>query len=111
MVDANVIVECKRHEGWKGIRGKCYDIVENLFFEYFISLVIVLNTILMCLDYTDASERYKYISEQINNGFLYVFLVECVLKLTAYGSRYYFFVDWNKFDFFIVVISLLTISN
>lgn len=111
MVDANVIVECKRVNGWKGIRGRCYDIVESPIFEYFISLCIVLNTVLMCLDYVDSSDLYKTILEHINDGFLYIFLLECILKLIAYGPRYYFFVDWNKFDFLIVAISLITISN
>ena len=42
---------------------------------------------------------------------LYIFILEAVLKLTAYGPRFYFFVDWNKFDFAIIIISVLTISN
>ena len=34
-----------------------------------------------------------------------------MFKLLAYGPRFYFFVDWNKFDFVIVVISLVTIND
>jgi hypothetical protein len=52
MVDAQVLVECKRSAGF---RGKVFDIVENPKFEYFISIIIVLNTILMCLYYSGAS--------------------------------------------------------
>lgn len=108
MVDAEVQVECKRHEGF---RGKVFDFVESARFEYFISIVIVLNTILMCIDYSDASKTYKKVLDQINNVFLYVFTLECILKLTAYGPRFYFFVKWNQFDFLIVISSLLTISQ
>lgn len=92
MVEAEVQVECKRHEGF---RGKVFDFVEHARFEYFISLVIVMNTVLMCIDYSDASKTYKKVLDQINNVFLYVFTIECILKLIAYGPRFYFFVKWN----------------
>jgi voltage-gated sodium channel len=47
----------------------------------------------------------------MNNACLYVFILECALKLLAFGPRYFFFVEWNRFDFFIIVISVVTISN
>lgn len=46
------------------------------------------------------------------NGFNYIFtiifLVEAILKVTAYGWAY-FGTTWNKFDFFVVCASLLDI--
>lgn len=38
-----------------------------------------------------------------------IFILEAVLKLTAYG-RDYFRSNWNRFEFFIVVGSLIFIS-
>lgn len=34
-----------------------------------------------------------------------------MIKLVAYGFKYYFFENWNKFDFAIVVLSLITIDE
>ena len=36
-----------------------------------------------------------------------IFIAECCLKLLAYGPVGYFHVGWNKFDFFVVVASIL----
>lgn len=46
----------------------------------------------MVIDYSNASKTYKKVLDHINNVFLYVFTLECILKLTAYGPRFYFFV-------------------
>ena len=34
-----------------------------------------------------------------------------VVKLTAYGWKYYWYVNWNKFDFIIVMFSLAAIDE
>ena len=34
-----------------------------------------------------------------------------VLKITAYGFKYYWHVNWNKFDFIIVIMSLAAIDE
>ena len=61
MVEAEVQVECKRHEGF---RIKFFDFVEHQRSDYFISIVIVLNTVLMCIDYSDASKTYKKVRRE-----------------------------------------------
>lgn len=34
-----------------------------------------------------------------------------ILKITAYGFKYYWHVNWNKFDFVIVIMSLVAINE
>ena len=34
-----------------------------------------------------------------------------VLKITAHGFKYYWHVNWNKFDFIIVIMSLIAIDE
>lgn len=43
----------------------------------------------------------------VNYFFTTVFLVECLLKLTALGPIVYFHGGWNQFDFFVVVCSIV----
>jgi hypothetical protein len=45
--------------------------------------------------------------EAFNILFIVFFAAEATLKLLGIGSTAYFFEDWNKFDFVVVVISII----
>jgi len=34
-----------------------------------------------------------------------------IIKITAYGFKYYWYVNWNKFDFIIVLMSLVAVNE
>ena len=72
---------------------------------------IVINTAFMCIDYYGKSDELAKILEYANNSFVVFFFVEMVLKLTAYGWEYYWYVNWNKFDFVIVMLSLIALDE
>lgn len=59
---------------------------------------------MMCY-FEGASADYIEVLDKINLVFTGVFFVEAVLKLIAFGKTY-FYIGWNKFDFFIVVSSI-----
>lgn len=44
-----------------------------------------------------------------NYAFVIIFTIEAALKLYGMGVRYYFFSDWNKFDFTILILCYLTL--
>lgn len=46
-----------------------------------------------------------------NLVFVIIFSLEMILKITAHGFRYYWHVNWNKFDFFIVLLSLISLDE
>lgn len=46
-----------------------------------------------------------------NYVFIGIFVMEAFLKFIGYGLRYYFLDTWNKFDFVIVVLSLIAIDE
>jgi len=77
-------------------------------FEYFILGCIVLNTIFLCMEYYDAPKTYKSFLNVGNNVFVGIFTLEAILKILAHGFSYYWHIDWNKFDFIIVLLSLLS---
>ena len=77
-------------------------------FERFISICIVLNTILMTLKWYGMPDNIKDIQENINSGFTAIFFFEFVFKFISYGFRY-FKNRWNNFDFFIVLCSVISI--
>ena len=96
-------------------KNKCrrcfYKVVVNNKFEYFIIFVIVLNTLFLCMDYNDQPATYAQVLDNANIVFLGVFGCEAVMKLIAHGPKFYFMENWNKFDFVIVVISVIAQQN
>lgn len=71
------------------------------------TVCIVANTIVLCMDAYKASEQYLEILNILNNIFVAIFAVEAFIKLVGLGPRYYFYFDWNKFDFVIVLLSAI----
>lgn len=43
--------------------------------------------------------------------FVVFFTIEMIVKITAYGWKYYWYVSWNKFDFVIVILSLVAVDE
>ena len=83
------------------------EIVDSEIFENIIMIIIFFNMIIMCLIYEGCSEKLSNFIKSFNYLFTFIFIVECALKLFAYGIRPFFYTAWNKFDFFIVVISII----
>ncbi|TVQ28445.1 MAG: ion transporter [Wenzhouxiangella sp.] len=90
--------------GWRQRLG---DWVEGVPFTRFIIALIVINAIILGLE---TSDRMMAIGGPllvaVNKLILAVFVVEIVLKLLAFGPRF-FRTGWNIFDFLIVSISLV----
>ena len=92
-------------------RLRVYNIVRQDYFDFFITSIIALNTITMCMDYYGADETYLQALEICNLVFVGIFTAEAVLKLTGLGPTYYFYIDWNKFDFAVVILSLFSLGD
>nr|XP_022910562.1 sodium channel protein para-like [Onthophagus taurus] len=82
-------------------------IVFNPFFETFIMLCIILNTLFMALDHHDMSRALETTLRLGNYIFIAIYTIEAIIKLMAMSPKYYFQKAWNIFDFTIVVLSLL----
>jgi hypothetical protein len=83
--------------------------VDSTSFDNFIMAIIFLNMISMALNYDDCDSGYEYGLKVANWIFTGIFVLECLLKITAYGISGYFYYGWNKFDFFVVVASIADI--
>uniref|UniRef100_K3WQ22 Ion transport domain-containing protein n=1 Tax=Globisporangium ultimum (strain ATCC 200006 / CBS 805.95 / DAOM BR144) TaxID=431595 RepID=K3WQ22_GLOUD len=67
---------------------------------------IMLNTMMMALNYFGEDDMYKAAIEYSNYVFAFIFTLEAVVKIAGLG-RYYWKDSWNIFDFLIVSGSLL----
>jgi hypothetical protein len=92
-------------------RLQCFKIVQSQAFEYIIMTAIVINTIFLCIDYYDKGPELSRILENANWIFVIFFTGEMLIKITAYGIKYYWYVNWNKFDCIIVIMSLVALDE
>ena len=72
---------------------------------------IVINTFFLCIDHYGQSESMEKMLTQSNTSFVVFFTLELIIKITAYGFKYYWYVNWNKFDFIIVLLSLIALDE
>ena len=69
-------------------------------------LIIMGNMIVVVLSYMNLSEESQEKIDVADQVFMYIFVAEAVLKIIGLGPTLYFRDNWNKFDFFLVVVSL-----
>lgn len=74
-----------------------------------ILIFILLNTVQMAIAYHGASTDYVKSLEYLNLAFTGIFISEAVLKIIGLTPYSYFKSNWNKFDFFVVVSSIVDI--
>ena len=103
--ESNYIIWNKPMKGT--IKSILRDFVDSEIFENFIIIVIILNMILMCISYDGCSEKLSNFLRSFNYLFICIFIGECILKLLAYGIKPYFHISWNKFDFILVIVSII----
>ncbi|OMJ72778.1 hypothetical protein SteCoe_28696 [Stentor coeruleus] len=105
---AKFTFETKTHQS--NMKKLCYGIYKNKFFEIFIILTIFLNLIQMSIVYNEAPNKYISILESINMAVTMTFILESLIKIAGNGIRGYFDNNWNKFDFFVIVCSIIDIT-
>ncbi|OMJ79317.1 hypothetical protein SteCoe_20698 [Stentor coeruleus] len=81
-------------------------IASNNYFIHFINLVIIINTFNLALYYEGASQDYIFALDIISQICTYLFILEAIIKILAYGIKGYFSNNWNKLDFSIVICSV-----
>ncbi|WP_111655440.1 ion transporter [Isoalcanivorax indicus] len=94
--------------GWRERLG---DWIESAAVRHFITALIVVNAIVLGVE-TSATARAAAgeLLALLNGAILLVFVVEILVKLVAFGPRF-FRSGWNIFDFLIVGISLAPTSG
>ncbi|VVC29317.1 Voltage-dependent calcium channel, alpha-1 subunit,Voltage-dependent L-type calcium channel, IQ- [Cinara cedri] len=89
------------------IKYKIWRLVVSTPFEYFIMILIVLNTLLLMMKFYQQKKYYKTALHYMNMAFTGMFTIECVLKILAFGIRNFFKDPWNIFDFITVIGSIV----
>ncbi|XP_067877715.1 sodium channel protein 1 brain-like [Heterodontus francisci] len=80
-------------------------IVSHPLFEGVITICILINTLLLSIDYHRAP--YSHALESGNTVLSIIFIIEAILKVTALNPMPYVRNGWNAFDFIIVLLTCL----
>ncbi|CAL8143658.1 unnamed protein product [Orchesella dallaii] len=89
------------------MKYKIWRLVASTPFEYFIMMLIVLNTLLLMMKYHRSPDQYEEILSYFNLALTTLFSIECILKILAYGIKNFFKDPWNVFDFITVIGSII----
>lgn len=100
----------KRYIPKNQIQYKIWWFVTSTGFEYAIFLTIILNTLVLAMNYNNAPKSYVTILSHLNIFFTGIFTVEFILKILALRIKNYFRDFWNVLDFVIVVGSIFDIA-
>lgn len=85
----------------------CLNIAEDIYFNAFILLIIIANTVVLCCDkYPSWPPEVEQKFEIANIVFTAVFTFELVIKLVGLGLQPFFKDGFNIFDAVIVIASL-----
>jgi hypothetical protein len=95
---------------WASFRQSMYYITTSKAFEGFIILAIVANVVFLALKHYGMTSDLADVIESANYAFTAVFFIEMAMKLVGWGPGQYFRSAWCRFDFFLVLMSLLSVG-
>ncbi|RHY12784.1 hypothetical protein DYB25_002167 [Aphanomyces astaci] len=90
------------------LRQWAFDLVHCEPFDIGITVAILLNMVALAISYFGQHPTMDLALNAINYAFSMVFLFEAALKLFAVGPRQYFSRGWDRFDFFILMITIVS---
>ncbi|KAL4706164.1 hypothetical protein ACJJTC_013629, partial [Scirpophaga incertulas] len=88
-------------------RQRCYRLVTNAWFDISIYAMILANTPVILYEVVMRSPVASavYIVKGFNLFFYIIYALEMIIKMLGYGLFGYFISNWNKLDFFIIVMA------
>lgn len=99
----------KKNKDLMAISLKVKDLVEKPWFDKFIIIIIVINTIILASETYGQPKWFVTLNEIANYVFTFIFFFEMLLKMFGLGLKTYFADGFNIFDFVIVLLSLVEV--
>lgn len=81
----------------------CFDLVRKEGFDIFITILILINTIIMGAYYYGAPLAYSRTLDYMSETLAWIFTVEMLMKMFGLGLKQYFRESWNIFDFIVTI--------
>jgi len=95
-----------KDQSW--FRNWVVEVITSSKFEVGILVCILLNTVILAINWYDQPKYVDNILSSLNYFFAAIFTLEAILKLIAFGIKGYFRDNGNVFDFVIVLSTLIS---
>ena len=92
------------------IRPKCRRAVKSQAMFWVVVTLVLLNTCVLATEHHNQPEWLGNFQELTNFFFVVLFTFEMLFKMYALGIQFYFIPLFNRFDFFVVISSILEMS-
>jgi hypothetical protein len=102
-------VGARARRDWLAVRTGCFRVCTSTPFETFIMVCIVANTFTMASKTFHETDTQRRVWSVVNYFFALTFTVEAAVKLLGLGVVQYFRDPWNRFDFLIVLGTILNV--
>ncbi|XP_011476669.1 voltage-dependent T-type calcium channel subunit alpha-1H isoform X2 [Oryzias latipes] len=91
------------------VRLYIHRLCTNHYLDLFITLIVGINILTMSVEHYNQQQYLKEALKDCNYVFTFIFFVEALLKLVAFGIHRFFKDKWNQLDVAIVALSILGI--
>ncbi len=75
--------------------------------EIFVMVLTFLNLVVLAIDYENSPEILAKITDIINTIIVCFIILEVIVKIIGLNFEGYFSSNWNRFDFFIAITSII----
>jgi len=86
--------------------GPCHRLVTHPLFEIRVGAVIMLNVLFMSIEHYNQHDYVTLFCMYANFGFTAFFILEAMVKIMGLGVEEFFSSGWNRFDMFVILISI-----
>lgn len=93
----------------KKLKNGIKNLIKSIFFENFMTICVLINTIILSLDRHNIDPNLDYICTMFNLIFTYIFCMELLLKISGLGIKKYFRDLMNYLDAAVVILSIVEI--
>jgi len=93
-------------KGTSLVQHWCLRIATSKSFDFAILACIMLNTLLLSMKWIDQHPLWENVITAFNLAFAIIFTLEAIIKIAGM-KKHYFRDNWNKFDFFIVIATIV----
>ena len=92
------------------VRPKCRRAVKSQAMFWVVVILVFMNTCVLATEHHNQPEWLGNFQELTNFFFVVLFTFEMLFKMYALGIQFYFIPLFNRFDFFVVISSILEMS-
>ncbi|XP_075999196.1 voltage-dependent T-type calcium channel subunit alpha-1H-like [Genypterus blacodes] len=91
------------------LRLSIHKLCANHYLDLFITIIICINVCTMSIEHYNQPPYLDEVLKYCNYAFTFIFVIEALLKLVAFGLHRFFKDRWNQLDIAIVALSIMGI--